>query len=56
MSRRVKHLYEFGPFRLDSEKPCLWRDGEPVPLEPRLAALREDPRFYQILRKMNLPT
>jgi DNA-binding winged helix-turn-helix (wHTH) protein/tetratricopeptide (TPR) repeat protein len=35
MSRRVKHLYEFGPFRLDPEKPCLWRNGEPVPLTPK---------------------
>jgi len=35
MSRRVRHLYEFGPFRLDPEKPCLWRNGEPVPLTPK---------------------
>ncbi len=37
MSREVKHLYEFGPFRLDPEKPCLWRDGEPVSLTPKAA-------------------
>lgn len=35
MSRQTKHLYEFGPFRLDPEKPCLWRDGEPVSLTPK---------------------
>jgi DNA-binding winged helix-turn-helix (wHTH) protein/TolB-like protein/Flp pilus assembly protein TadD len=35
MSRQIKHLYEFGPFRLDPEKPCLWRDGEPVSLTPK---------------------
>ena len=35
MSQRIKHLYEFGPFRLDPEKPCLWRDGELVPLTPK---------------------
>jgi DNA-binding winged helix-turn-helix (wHTH) protein/TolB-like protein/lipoprotein NlpI len=35
MSRQTRHLYEFGPFRLDPEKPCLWRDGEPVPLTPK---------------------
>ncbi len=35
MSRQVRHLYEFGPFRLDPEKPCLWRNGEPVSLTPK---------------------
>src|SRR5438046_6618775 len=35
MSNRVRHLYEFGPFRLDPEKPCLWRNGEPVALTPK---------------------
>ena len=35
MSRQVRHLYEFGPFRLDPEKPCLWRDGELVSLTPK---------------------
>ncbi|HEY8185847.1 MAG TPA: winged helix-turn-helix domain-containing protein [Pyrinomonadaceae bacterium] len=35
MSRQIRHLYEFGPFRLDPEKPCLWRDGEPVQLTPK---------------------
>ena len=35
MSRQVRHVYEFGPFRLDPEKPCLWRDGELVSLTPK---------------------
>lgn len=35
MSGQIRHLYEFGPFRLDPEKPCLWRDGEPVSLTPK---------------------
>ncbi len=35
MSRQVRHLYEFGPFRLDPEKPCLWRNGELVSLTPK---------------------
>jgi DNA-binding winged helix-turn-helix (wHTH) protein/tetratricopeptide (TPR) repeat protein len=35
MSHQIKHLYEFGPFRLDPEKACLWRDGEPVSLTPK---------------------
>ena len=35
MSHQVRHLYEFGPFRLDPEKPCLWRDGEPISLTPK---------------------
>src|SRR5215203_6035633 len=35
MSRQVRHLYEFGPFRLDRDKPCLWRDGELVSLTPK---------------------
>jgi DNA-binding winged helix-turn-helix (wHTH) protein/TolB-like protein/Flp pilus assembly protein TadD len=37
MSPQVKHLYEFGPFRLDPDKPCLWRNGEPVSLTPKVA-------------------
>src|SRR5687767_4265340 len=35
MSHQIRHLYEFGPFRLDPEKPCLWRNGEPVSLTPK---------------------
>ena len=32
MRSPVRHLYEFGPFRLDAEKLRLTRDGELVPL------------------------
>lgn len=35
MSPQEKHLYEFGPFRLDPVKRRLLRDGEPVPLTPK---------------------
>ena len=37
MSRRIRNIYEFGPFRLDSERLTLWRDGELVPLTPKVA-------------------
>jgi eukaryotic-like serine/threonine-protein kinase len=37
MSEQTKHFYAFGPFRLDSEKRVLVRDGVPVPLAPKLA-------------------
>ncbi|HLM58780.1 MAG TPA: tetratricopeptide repeat protein [Pyrinomonadaceae bacterium] len=36
MSRPEKHLYEFGPFCLDASERLLLRDGEPVPLEPKV--------------------
>lgn len=36
MSRPEKHLYEFGPFCLDAAEHLLLRDGEPVPLEPKV--------------------
>ena len=32
MSLNCKKLYEFGPYRLDTQKRQLWRGGEPVPL------------------------
>ncbi|MCI0389300.1 MAG: winged helix-turn-helix domain-containing protein [Acidobacteria bacterium] len=35
MSRRSKHLYEFGPFRLDVAEHLLLRDGEAVALPPK---------------------
>src|SRR5256885_1450920 len=35
MSRHEKHLYEFGPFRLDTADRLLLRDGEAVPLTPK---------------------
>jgi serine/threonine protein kinase/tetratricopeptide (TPR) repeat protein len=37
MSLQTKHFYAFGPFRLDSEKRVLVRDGTPVPLAPKVA-------------------
>ena len=36
MSTSQKHLYEFGPFRLDASEHLLLREGEPVPLEPKV--------------------
>jgi DNA-binding winged helix-turn-helix (wHTH) protein len=35
MSLRAKHLYEFGPFRLDVGERLLLRDGVAVPLPPK---------------------
>ena len=35
MSTHSQHLYEFGPFRLDTVEKVLLRDGEPVPLTPK---------------------
>jgi len=35
MSTRFQHLYEFGPFRLDTVERVLLRDGEPVQLTPK---------------------
>jgi len=35
MGNTVKHLLEFGPFRVDPEQRTLWRDQEPIPLSPK---------------------
>ena len=35
MSNAVKHLLEFGPFRIDPEQRLLMRDQQPVPLSPK---------------------
>src|SRR5262245_45368636 len=35
MSHQPKHLYEFGPFRLDAEERLLLRDGESLSLTPK---------------------
>jgi DNA-binding winged helix-turn-helix (wHTH) protein len=35
MGNAVKHLLEFGPFRLDPEQRVLLRDQEPIPLSPK---------------------
>ena len=34
MSKEAQHLYEFGPFRLETVERTLLRDGQPVPLPP----------------------
>jgi TolB-like protein/DNA-binding winged helix-turn-helix (wHTH) protein/Flp pilus assembly protein TadD len=36
MSKRAEHLYEFGRFRLDPAQRILLRDGELVPLTPKV--------------------
>ncbi|MEP6911229.1 MAG: transcriptional regulator, partial [bacterium] len=36
MSRRVKHFYDFGPFRVDPAEHTLLRDGRPIPLRPKV--------------------
>jgi DNA-binding winged helix-turn-helix (wHTH) protein len=35
MSREGKHLYEFGPFRVDPDQRLLLRENQPVPLQPK---------------------
>ncbi len=35
MSNEERHLYEFGPFRLDMSERLLSRDGAPVPMQPK---------------------
>jgi Tol biopolymer transport system component/DNA-binding winged helix-turn-helix (wHTH) protein len=35
MTIAVKHLLEFGPFRLDPEQRLLWRGEEAIPLSPK---------------------
>ena len=36
MTKRVKHIYEFGPFSLDSAEHALRRNGQLVPLRPKV--------------------
>jgi DNA-binding winged helix-turn-helix (wHTH) protein/TolB-like protein len=36
MSNSVKHFYEFGPFSIDVKNRLLLRDGEPLPLTPKV--------------------
>jgi Tol biopolymer transport system component/DNA-binding winged helix-turn-helix (wHTH) protein len=36
MSKQAKHIYEFGPFRLDSAERLLLRGGAPVSLTPKV--------------------
>jgi len=35
MSQAAKHLYEFGPFRMNPSEGLLLRDGQPIPLAPK---------------------
>jgi len=35
MSSQIRHLYEFGPFRLDAKRRILLRENEPVALTPK---------------------
>jgi DNA-binding winged helix-turn-helix (wHTH) protein/TolB-like protein len=35
MNHQPKHIYEFGPFRLDVAERMLLRDGEAIPLQPK---------------------
>ena len=35
MNNKPKHIYEFGPFRLDAGEHLLLRDGVAVPLTPK---------------------
>src|SRR5262245_11803449 len=36
MGHQPKQIYEFGPYRLDSAERLLLRDGEVVPLQPKV--------------------
>jgi DNA-binding winged helix-turn-helix (wHTH) protein/Tol biopolymer transport system component len=36
MAEHAKHLYAFGPFRLDDRERLLACDGKPVPLQPKV--------------------
>ena len=35
MQQKAKHMYEFGPFRLDGAQKLLWKGQETVPLAPK---------------------
>ncbi|MGH9844074.1 MAG: winged helix-turn-helix domain-containing protein [Blastocatellia bacterium] len=36
MSRQPNRIFEFGSYRLDAAERLLWRDGEAVPLQPKV--------------------
>jgi TolB-like protein/DNA-binding winged helix-turn-helix (wHTH) protein/Flp pilus assembly protein TadD len=38
MAQAAKHLYEFGPFRVDPSEGLLLRDDQPIPLAPKAFA------------------
>jgi len=35
MSNKEQHLYEFGPFQLNTAERQLLRDGQKIPLTPK---------------------
>ncbi|PYT07207.1 MAG: hypothetical protein DMF60_07585, partial [Acidobacteria bacterium] len=35
-SNTSRRLYSFGPFQLDTEEQILRRDGQPLPLKPKI--------------------
>ena len=37
MTKTEKHLYEFGPYRVDAVERLLLRGGEAIPLTPKAA-------------------
>ena len=36
MSQQATDLYEFGPFQIDTQNRLLFRDGQPVPMKPKV--------------------
>ena len=36
MAQQATDLYEFGPFQIDTQNRLLFRDGQPVPLKPKV--------------------
>ena len=47
MNNQPKHIYEFGPYRLDAAERLLSRDGEVVLLQPKV--------FDDLLQCVGLP-
>lgn len=35
MDKQTSHIYEFGPFRIDTAERLLTRDGAPIHLTPK---------------------
>jgi hypothetical protein len=58
INHRPKHIYEFGPFRLDAAEHLLLRDGEVVPLQPkafnRELWMRWRPLLYAMVQESGL--
>ena len=52
MARRLKHLYDFGSYRLDAANRLLLKDGEPISLSPiafdtLLAVVQDNEKFFE---------